>query len=69
MKPPFILKAKSSLIKKNVPKRAPRPTKNEVLDENTKIVAHIVNLELVYPKLQLHQILKPITFFFYSYTS
>ena len=51
MKPPFILKAKPPLIKKNdenVPKKAPSPAKNEVLDEKTKIVVHMVILKLVY---------------------
>ena len=32
----------------------------KVLDENPKIVLHMVILELGYPDPQLHQILKPI---------
>ena len=47
-----------------VPKRAPNPEKNEVLDEKTKTVVRIVNLELVYPQPQLDQILKPIRILF-----
>ena len=56
---------------KNIPKKTPSTEKNKVLDEKTKIVVRMVNLELVYPKPQLDQILKPIRILFCTklYTS
>ena len=62
MKPTFILKAKSSLIKiklKTYQKKYPAPQK-KFWTKNQKIVVHMVNLELEYPTPQLDQILKPI---------
>ena len=49
---------------KKLTKSAPSHAKNEVLDGKTKIVLRTVNLELVYPKPQLDQILKAIRILF-----
>lgn len=61
----FILKAKSPELKKNVSKKLPNPTKNEVLEEKRKIVVHMVNLELVH-QYELDQILKHIRVLVYT---
>ena len=55
-------KVLAALLK--VPKRAPNRAKNEVLDEKSKIVVRMMNLECKYPIPQFHQIFKPITKFF-----